>query len=310
MTNTLGVSIPLGDLWGKSNRFIRARLDEVVALGATWLRTDVKWEWMEPTKGSISWYQLDKVVNAAAQRKLNVLLVVGNLPAWCRPPSAPTSSDQQLNYAQFFCKVIHRYKDRVTHYEMWNEANLPYFWPNPSPLHYADLTKVTYPMAKREDPNCVLLASGTGWIDPPGIDSVSWYKQIMAAGAGALFDIANVHPYQDASLASQGQYSTGELAKLPSVQAQLPAAVAANVWGTEFGLPTAGQYSVSEKTQADALLAGIAQFSALSPSGVIFLYSLRDQGGHDREGFFGLTRSDGTLKPAYTAIQQSVKRVP
>lgn len=307
-TRNLGVSVSLGDWWSLSAAAIGARCDEITGLGAQWLRMDVNWSWIEPVKGNPDWSRIDTIVNAAVGRRLNVLLVVGTMPAWNRPAGTtevygPTTAGQVAAFAAYFRQVVARYKDRVRHYEVWNEANHPPFWTAPNAANYAALTKAVYAQAKAEDPAVTIVSAGTAWTGTGGIETVSWYRQILAAGA--RFDVANLHTYQDPAQAAAGNYNTGELAKIAKVRALLPAGMP--LWSTESGFPTSGASSVTELVQRDGILAGMRLFAAAEPAGVMFIYSLRDRkpigATTDREAYFGLIRQTGEHKPAYAAIK-------
>jgi hypothetical protein len=66
---------------------------------------------------------------------------------------------------------------------------------------------------------------------------------------------------------------------------------------------------VTERQQADYLARFFQQVTTQWSSYVdaVFVYHLNDLGSgdpNDKEGWFGLTRRDGSKKPAYRVIQQ------
>lgn len=78
------------------------------------------------------------------------------------------------------------------------------------------------------------------------------------------------------------------------------------MWLTEFGYSTAGDRSVTEAQQADYLVQAVRLLQGYSYAQALFLYQLQDWGPRDgdREHYFGLSRADGTPKPAWAAVAE------
>ncbi len=307
----IGVSIGAADLMYRGAAWRDARLDEAVHLGANWLRTDANWAWIEGTRGTWSWAELDGLVDACTARHLRPLLVLGTLPTWARPAGTPethgpTTQSQRDGFAAFCNRVAARYRGRVTHYEVWNEPNLPQFWSSPNTSNYAKLLKAAYPRVKAADPNARILAGGVGWGST--INTVTWYRDLYARGCKPYFDIANTHPYQDPYWSRQDSWDSGELyfaAQIRQVMNQNGDS-ATPLWGTEFGAPSFGDNSLIEDQHAQSLVGGRDLWFRREPNSTLFLYTMRDRTPNDsaeRENYFGLTRADGTRKPIYDQMR-------
>ena len=83
------------------------------------------------------------------------------------------------------------------------------------------------------------------------------------------------------------------------------------IWITEFGAPTNGPDSnwyVSENEQVRMVSDALALYKTYTWAGPFFWYSFRDSGTttDTNENFFGLTRADGSTKPAYTALKNII----
>src|SRR4051794_26384607 len=61
---------------------MNADLDAEVAAGASWVRVDLAWSYVESTKGTYRWTSVDNVVNGATARGLKVLLTLAYAPSW------------------------------------------------------------------------------------------------------------------------------------------------------------------------------------------------------------------------------------
>lgn len=310
-SSLVGVSIGAGDLTYKTTAWVDARLDEIVALGAKWLRTDANWSWIEGTQGTFDWYWTDYVVSAANARGLKVLFVAGTIPTWARPAGQPevygiVDATARGRFNTFLTALVGRYAPLgVHHYELWNEPNHPPFWTTPNAALYTQMVQSSYPVIKAADPISTVLLGGTAWTSAPGILTASWYTQLYSNGIKGYFDAANMHTYQDPAAATTGSYDTGETALVPTIRATMNANGDNNkpIWATEYGAPTGGTNSVTQTVQRDMMAAGRTLFRNRE-AGPIFIYSMRDRqdvgATTEREDYFGITTTTAARKLAYT----------
>ena len=302
-----GIAIPGYRLAAESSAQLGADLDRIVASGATWLRTDIVWGDIEYVKGRFDWSYPDRIVAGARSRGLKILGIATVLPAWARPSGSdwnygPTTDAQRAGFATFVGQAANRYAGAIDSWEIWNEMNAAQFWaPAPSPPGYTALLKVAYPAIHAANPAAVVLAGGTGWAGgSPDIASTDWYRRLYAAGARPYFDAAATHPYFDFS-----GINTQEMARASTIRSIMDSAgdYRKLLWGTEIGAPTSGSYSLSESEQANFLPQAYDTWATVHDHGPLFWYTLNDTTGTDRESHFGLLRTDGTAKPAYTAFR-------
>ncbi len=83
------------------------------------------------------------------------------------------------------------------------------------------------------------------------------------------------------------------------------------IWITEFGVPTNGpdpKWYVSEEKQSRMVTDAMKLYKTYDWAGPIFWYTLRDNGTtiDTNENFFGLTRADKSLKPAYIILKNII----
>ncbi len=114
-------------------------------------------------------------------------------------------------WAVFVAAAVNRYKPGgalaqannwpagkgVTHWEMWNEPDLPFFWDS-SLADYARLLKVGYLAAKHADPDAQVMFGGlVMWRIPDYYDQVLdiFSGDSLAKTAGYYHDIVAVHNY-------------------------------------------------------------------------------------------------------------------
>ncbi|MFN8484706.1 MAG: O-antigen ligase family protein [Anaerolineae bacterium] len=183
---------------------IAAQLDAARAAGLGWVRQPVAWAAVEPTPGAYDWAALDRVVDAASQRGLGVVLTLAGAPAWARKPldaGAPGALPADpATYARFVAEVVSRYRGRVAAIQVWDSPNLS-IGPNREhvqPRQYVALLKAAYAAAKAADPGVIVLGGGlapTTENTSANQDDVRYLETLSRAGAGQYFDALAIKPY-------------------------------------------------------------------------------------------------------------------
>ena len=179
-------------------------LDSMAAMGADWVRFDVKWsdvQWDGPA--SFNWSKYDPLVDAARARGLSVLANLAYSPTWARPGGTtdkfgPDTDDRRSAYAAFTEAAVRHFAGRVSHWELWNEPNMSMFWaPRPNAAHYTALIREAYGRMKSADPGAYVLAGATSPADSDGtrIDEVAFISAVYANGGRGHFDGWSHHPY-------------------------------------------------------------------------------------------------------------------
>ena len=141
--------------------------DLAAATGAKFIRVQTGWARSEREKGVYDFSWLDDMVNNLIQRGMVPWFNVGyGNPLYM--PDAPNSTavgcvptlygEECLNAWKNFIKAMtEHFKNRITHYEIWNESDIKHFWypDKPSGKALAELVKITgktirevYPEAK------------------------------------------------------------------------------------------------------------------------------------------------------------------
>jgi hypothetical protein len=269
-------------------------------------RESFDWNRVEPRKGWHDWYKFDQAVEIARAHQVDLIGTLGLSAKWAS--SAPVGSTSYAYYppkstadfAAYAKAVVHRYKDRVKVWEIWNEENSSTFWkPGPSASGYAKLLKAAYAAIKAEDPTATVLLGGTVGFDRKFLDGVA------AAGAWDAFDALAIHTY----VAPQPESSMMET-WLGQARAYLAKRGNKPLWLTEFGWSTysgsgSGYIGVSETKQGDYLSRAYLQAARHGVRGV-FAYSLIEYGtsSTSRLHNYGLVEGGGRKKPAYAAVRR------
>jgi polysaccharide biosynthesis protein PslG len=313
-------------IWG-SESSAESELQRAQAGGVHWVREDFPWNSIEPSRGSFNWSMGDNLMTAAANSQSEVLAIIDYSASWASncggntrcPPSSAN------DFANFAVAVLERYgtggsfwashpalrASPVTAIEVWNEPFGYWDWaPNPDPAAYARLARTTALAVHAYRPSVTVLASGDVLEVRTDGAIVSWLQSVIAADPtlNQVINAWSVHPYPSSRdygprvSRSDPRWDYGRIAVTHQVDPSLP------IWITEVGWSTATNCldCVSEATQAsnvhDAVLRAVQEFGAYVPH--IFIYSLDLSNGvaGDREGNYGLRRSDNTFKPAWNSL--------
>lgn len=156
----------------------------------------VTWSELEPVKGEWHFELLDKYADLARQHGVEMLLTLGQTPAWASSRPAEKQAYLPGNAAEprsledwrvYVRTVATRYKGAIQAYEVWNEPNLKLFYTGTVGRMF-DLTREAFTVLKSVDPSILVVSASSG-ADP------RWLEQYLQAGAGKYIDIVGFHFY-------------------------------------------------------------------------------------------------------------------
>ncbi|MCS6907946.1 MAG: hypothetical protein RML93_08710 [Anaerolineales bacterium] len=214
----------------------RSDLDKVEEAGLSWARgAMILWEQVEATKGVYNWNDdgLKAFLAEAAQRNIQVILIVQRAPTWARKYTkacGPIKSSELDSFAKFVSEVVKRYSVppyNVRYFQIWNEQDAPTGVPDDIGIgcwgeqsyagdpynggeYFGEMLKKVYPKVKEVNPGAQVVAGallldcdprGVGMGYCPDSDPNSDYhpsKWNFAEGMirnGAAFDILAFNGY-------------------------------------------------------------------------------------------------------------------
>jgi len=253
------------------------------AAGVKWTREEFQWHRMEPRPGEYDWTFYDALLDTATRHGISVYGLIAYWSSWTQP-----YTDQGVeDYCRFVRALVGHYKDRIKHWEIWNEPNI-FFWSGPKEVYFTLLDRA-YAAVKEVDPEAIVFGCSTAGIDQDFI------RRTMEAGA--RFDGLTIHPYR-AVLDDMGfQEELRQVADLAAAGGPRKP-----VWITEMGWPTEVG-GTSERDQASLLARCYVGAVASGTVGNVSWYDFREDGSNPyyNEHHFGIVRQDFSLKPAYRA---------
>jgi polysaccharide biosynthesis protein PslG len=289
---------------------------------AKWVRLDAFWLGVQAAgPDSWDWTQLDQRVLVAELLGLKVLLIPTYAPPWAALPkckSGRCGPKDASAYAAFVSAAAQRYSPggtlgtHVEAWEIWNEPNGPGFGPNPDPVEYTEMLKLSAAAIRVFDPKATILTGGTA----PSPDSAhplsyapeTFLTAIYKAGAkGSFTGVAN-HPYSGVyppmyQADWNAFYATPKLHRIMQKYGD----GSKKIWGTEFGYSSSKNpdFGLGRRGQAAYLEDAIKKWNTWTFAGPLFVYNLRDNSPDDVSKFdsTGLLNYDGSPKPSWKVFR-------
>lgn len=320
------------------------------AIGINWVRTHdagldyVGWHFVEPEPGR--WVFRDDAIDRYRDHDLMIFGQLGTAPKWASyyPPEKADRRFDYWNkyfqprdladYAQYVRVITERYRDRIKHWDIWNEPWIHAWWAvdfDPSiggragfltseqpQRDYVRLKQTAFETAKSVDPAIRIAGFNTTTNNNPGrtrFTGPEWTRGVYEAGGLDYSDVMTYHQYASGSLGHPGDAVATGLQNAFGELFEAEGRGVRPIWMTE-GQPNIGRSGTGlykhtpTGAAADAYLASgdrmVRYLTSLRAHGVerVFLYSM-----HAHSGLFSddghwrvLTQPDGTLHPVGAAL--------
>lgn len=300
-------------------------------LGVKWARVQTGWARSEKEPGVYDFSWLDEIVNKLIERGVQPWLSIsyGN-PVYTGSkacvaadgsfsevecpangvgfPPVHTPHERE-GWSGFVRALARHFRDRVTHYEIWNEPDLLSFWQSgPKAAEYVDLVRLTAIPLREEHPEAKIIGGAIAW--GMTVWSLKWLEDCMKAGMHEWVDIVTYHGYKSVPERHSSQEIAGFRRILQTYKKDLP------YWQGEAGVQSqvpaegnAGALSTmksSEAIQARMLLRRtlLELHNGCAMSSYFHMADFAHYAGDVRTYHYGLVRlEDGSPKPSYYALQ-------
>ena len=298
------------------------------------IRQKFDWSTIETSPGSYDFTVHDSFVAAAARRRIRIVPVLFRPPDFhARRPHTDKETyppERLRSMARFAKAVARRYGPRgslwkenpglrkvpITWYQVWNEPNLPIYWPpKPKAGQYAKMLRKVSRAIKRVHKRAKIITAGLPQSKYPGaVPLIRYIKQLYKRGAKKGFDMLAINTY-----AKNRRDLIRLLGKVRRVMNRKRDR-RAKIWASEFGWADSGpnsRFTVSSKRQARNIKRSILAMGKnrrrLRLSGFV-LWNWKDAPPYRDDFDFwglhaGLLRLDGSRKPAFGAFRKAVRRL-
>jgi hypothetical protein len=307
--------------------------------GVQSVRVPLDWSVIEPTQGHFDWSAPDAFMAAAGRNHLDPMAIVVAAPVWAGLPSAVAGAGVYHPrsvgvFSAFLRTVVRRYGRRgsfwrahpkvhaqpVHRWQIWNEENISFYWPQPWARSYAPYLKAAHSIIHRADPSKgeVVLGGLTNfaWVDLP---------HLYRAHARLHFDAVAIHPYTHAKSDAVTAAHTVDFARYTRQVMRKHGDGKKPMYITELGLTSGAGKTTSHDNFVNTTLRGQARLVPKFLTGFararrklriagVFWYSwiTRDQSTTQPFDYAGLrTFGNGTprSKPALKAFRTTARRL-
>lgn len=286
-------------------------------------RFNLEWSVVEATRGTYDWSRYDRLVGQAAAAGVRGLPVLYGSPGWAaRRNTYPPRSSARRSFSRFLTAVADRYgrggdfwrehpelRSRVvTHWQVWNEPNLPVYWNRrPSARQYASLVKLARRSLRRGDRRAKVVLAGLPRSRLGAKPETYLRRLYRVRGFRRQFDVVAIHPY--------ARDDRGVAAAIRRIRKVMDAGRDRRtpIWITEVGWATSGPRSVfrtSRRGQATRVRKTFRTVLRLRRShrvGAVIWFAWRDRPLNEGERDWwavhtGLLGLDGEPKPGWREL--------
>lgn len=253
-------------------------------LAVSWLRIELRWDWIEPHPGQYDWTYVDTVMTLASAHPQKIMVLFNHPPRWATQDinALPTSAAATLAH------LVQRHDQRVLAWEIFNEPNLPGFgWPKigqsvqESAAVYASTLSAAAVAIRELDKKAFIISAGLS----PQNDPESYARWLVKLTPPACYDAIGLHPYGQQGRFSAVQNNVVALLEQEN-RPQKP------VWFTEYG--------TDNNRMRHELLQRLGEEARNAP--ITFFFTERDIGRFTDT--YGLRRKDGSPKLDYASFKR------
>lgn len=268
--------------------------ERLKATGAKWVRIGLEWRQTEGRAGVYDWGDLGRLLDKLQENRIRSVLILsyGNPVYGMGPKDPPRTAAQKAAFQRWVGAALARFGRRGHVWEIWNEPNYPFFWPNPDPAAYMELVNDTTATIRAYHP--------LEWIAGPGLSGIDtpFLEGCLTRGLLDKVDALSFHPYRQ----STPETIIDDAARLRRSLSRFPKGATIPLFDTEWGY-SLGQAVLTETGQRDLTL----RLYALSLAGRIPLtcvFSWTDVEGTEIDnGRYGMVDASNRPRAVYEGLR-------
>ncbi len=292
-------------------------------IGIRWFRVDLNWDETEPEPEHFDWTVSDRIVEAAEDGGVSLLMSVAYTPEWASAPGrrAGLHRDEARTlpprdpglFVRFLDLVLERYGTTVQAMSIWNEPDFEQFWMG-SLDEYLALWAAGLAEIRRASPAMVIGGPDSSTWSKAGIleplepkPERRWMARVLErAGCrteSSMIDVITHHQY------GGGDTPAGRIAVIEDLHRFLPShcRTVPPIWITETGFATNERSKPAQAQHLRAMLEGMAARGSWWHK--TFWY---DSNGRQGEAEWGLLGPDSAPdarqpRPAFNAYAEIIR---
>jgi hypothetical protein len=217
----------------------------LAALGAKWARLQTGWSRCETKEGVYDFAWLDEVVNNVIAAGVKPWFNVGYGNKLYSPDAPHESAVGQVPlydgergvnaWKSFLRELAGHFRERVEHWEIWNEPNISCFWHpkhKSSPIEYTKLVSLSAEAIGAKHPKAQIAACVSGI-------PLQFIEDCIKAGIGQHISVFAIHPY---NVVPESNYAA-MVGRLREIMRRFAPHV--RLWQGECGVPSQAETQMS-----------------------------------------------------------------
>lgn len=163
----------------------------IAEAGFRWVRMDFKWDLTEKERGRYDFSPYERLLRALDEHGIRALFILdyGN-PLYTAGKAVRTPQAQQA-FARWAVAAAKHFSGRGILWELFNEPNVPIFWPpKPNVNEYIALAQTVSRAWQAAVPNEMLIGPATSGLD------FDFLEPVLKAGLLEYWSAVSVHPYR------------------------------------------------------------------------------------------------------------------
>lgn len=308
----------------KPERTNAEQLARIKKAGFSFIRYDMRWEEIEKQRGAYAWDDLDRFIAAMRKAGLKSVIIlhgsnelysekISMKPednyGWSWAVAAPVNDDAVSAFVAFAVAAVRHFGNDDVIWEIWNEPDLPAFWPpKPDPAAFAKLAEQTCLAMRAADAHVKIIGPAVARL-PDRFDILhnNFFKTFIQTPAKNCFDAISIHPYRRSYVPETAiddyQNKVATFIEAYADAGRMPTPIVDSEWG----------YSTSEvspeQQAAYAMRIRLADLMAGVPLTILYEWQDSAAMSEAREMHFGMTDADGQNKSGATLIEALLPRM-
>ena len=107
-----------------------------------------------------------------------------------KKPPVPSSDEAREAFCNYCRFVATHFKGRIKYYEIWNEQNVAYSWPENEVDSFCTLVRQAAQAVREADPDAKIMLGGVCFLD------LDYFEAMFRHGVAEVVDVLCWHPYQ------------------------------------------------------------------------------------------------------------------
>ena len=275
-------------------------LQMITDAGFKFIRMDLVWSRVEQTKGKYDFKGsgYDSLTLGCEKLGIRVIYILDYSNKLYESDRSVRTDAGRKAFADFAETAAKRYTGKGILWEIWNEANLEYFWsPQPSMDDYCKLVEACASRIRQADPSGQVVAGATSQMP------LEWFEACFKKGLLNWIDVLSVHPYRsqppETVISDYAEFHKLIARYTPALK-QIP--IISGEWG--YSNINWDKSRLTEQQQADYLVR-MFLINSYQKIPVSIWYDWKNDGTdpNEREHHFGTVRHDLKPKAAYLAAK-------